>query len=75
LEEGLTRDARYIGMLSSKKTRNDRYKKLERSGFTKENFASIHAPVGLDIGAKTPEEIAIAVLAEIMAFRYGKRDS
>lgn len=75
LEEGLSRGVRYIGMLSSKNTRDDRYKKLEKSGFTKENFAAIHAPVGLDIGAKTPEEIALAVLAEITAFRYGKIDS
>jgi len=45
---------------------------LMEEGFTKDQVETIHAPVGLDIGARTPEEIALAILAEITAFRYGK---
>ena len=64
--------AKYIGMLASRSTRERRFKLLMEEGFTKDQVETIHAPVGLEIGARTPEEIALAVLAEITAFRYGK---
>ena len=73
LEEGLSKGVRYIGMLSSRKTRNNRCKKLAAAGFSRDNLVNIRAPVGLDIGAKTPEEIAIAILGEITAFRHGRK--
>ncbi|MDK2981713.1 MAG: xanthine dehydrogenase accessory factor [Chloroflexota bacterium] len=68
----LNADATYIGMLASRTTRARRYQLLQEEGFSKEQVEKIHAPVGLDIGARTPEEIALAMLAEITAHRYGK---
>jgi xanthine dehydrogenase accessory factor len=62
----------YIGMLASRTTRARRFELLAGEGFPMEQIEKIHAPVGLDIGARTPEEIALAMLAEITAQRYGK---
>ena len=62
----------YIGMLASRTTRVRRFELLAQEGFPMEQIEKIHAPVGLDIGARTPEEIALAMLAEITAQRYGK---
>jgi xanthine dehydrogenase accessory factor len=68
----LKADATYIGMLASRTTKVRRFKLLAEEGFPMEQIEKIHAPVGLDIGARTPEEIALAMLAEITAHRYGK---
>jgi len=62
----------YIGMLASQKTREKRFEQLEQQGYRREQLERIHAPVGLDIGAKSLPEIALSILAEITAFRYGK---
>jgi xanthine dehydrogenase accessory factor len=62
----------YIGMLASRTTKARRFEMLTQEGFSKEQIEKIHAPVGLNIGARTPEEIALAMLAEITAHRYGK---
>lgn len=56
----------YIGCLGSKKTHTARLKRLERAGFTKTETNRIHGPIGLDIGAATPAEIAAAILAEVI---------
>ena len=73
LELALDRKVKYIGMLSSRQARDKRYQKLEESGdYTREQLQRIHAPVGLDIGARSQEEIALSILAEITAVRYGK---
>ena len=64
--------ATYIGMLASRMTKARRFELLAEEGFPMEQIEKIHAPVGLDIGARTPEEIALAMLAEITAHRYGK---
>ena len=45
---------------------------LEREGVAKEAFAKLYAPIGLDVGAETPEEIAISIAAEIIAAKKGK---
>lgn len=72
LQYAMDQKVRYIGMLASRQTRNGRYAQMERLGCRAEDLKRIHAPVGLDLGAHTPEEIALSILAEITAFRYGK---
>jgi xanthine dehydrogenase accessory factor len=61
--------ARYIGMIGSKRKVVTVYRALESEGIAPEKFDRVHAPVGIDIGATTPEEIAISVAAELIAFR------
>jgi xanthine dehydrogenase accessory factor len=67
----LATDARYVGALGSRRTHEGRVARLRRRGIDEESIARIHAPVGLDIGATTPEEIAIAIVAEMVAVRRG----
>ena len=62
-------EARYIGMIGSKRKVISVYKALEREGFSAEEFERVHAPVGLDIGALSPEEIAVSITAELIAVR------
>jgi len=61
--------ARYIGMIGSKRKVIAIYRELEKEGLSRELFERVHAPVGLDIGAVTPEEIAVAITAEMIAVR------
>ena len=61
--------ARYIGMIGSKRKVLSVYKALEKEGYSPEEFERVHAPVGLDIGALTPEEIAVSITAELIAVR------
>lgn len=72
LAVALRRKAGYIGMVGSKGTRATRDAELREQGFTEGELARIHGPIGLDIGAKTPEEIAVAILAQIIAASHGK---
>jgi xanthine dehydrogenase accessory factor len=62
-------DARYIGMIGSKRKVLSVYKALEKEGFSMAEFERVHAPVGLDIGALAPEEIAVSIAAELIAVR------
>jgi len=62
-------EARYIGMIGSKRKVLSVYKALEKEGYLPEEFDRVHAPVGLDIGALTPEEIAVSITAELIAVR------
>lgn len=64
--------AGYIGALGSRKTQADREKRLREAGVNEERLAEIHAPCGLDLGARTPEETAISILAEIVLSRTGR---
>jgi len=61
--------ARYIGMIGSKRKTIAVFRELTKEGLSPELFERVHAPVGLDIGAITPEEIAVAIAAELIATR------
>jgi xanthine dehydrogenase accessory factor len=61
--------AGYIGMIGSKRKVTGIFHELQKEGIPAEGFRNVHAPVGLDIGAQTPEEIAISILAEMVACR------
>jgi xanthine dehydrogenase accessory factor len=61
--------ARYVGMIGSKRKVIEIFKNLQREGVPSHLFERVHAPIGLDIGAVTPEEIAIAITAELIAMR------
>lgn len=72
LEIALRSPARYIGALGSKKTHAKRRAALEKTGFAEEDIARIHNPIGLDLGGRRAEEIALAIVAEMVAARYGR---
>lgn len=59
----------YLGMIGSRRKRDLIYKTLEEDGFAKEEFLRVHSPIGLDIAADTPEEIAISIVAELIQVR------
>jgi xanthine dehydrogenase accessory factor len=63
--------AKYIGMIGSQRKVIAIYKQLEKEGIAPDKLARVYAPVGLDIGAIAPEEIAIAIVAEMIAIRRG----
>ncbi len=65
IQAALRSDIFYLGCLGSTRTHAKRVSRLEEAGFTAEEIAKIHAPVGLDIGAATPAEIAVSVMAQI----------
>ncbi|MFN2180866.1 MAG: XdhC family protein [Candidatus Promineifilaceae bacterium] len=69
----LDRELFYIGALGSRKTHAKRLERLARKGFTANETSRIHAPIGLDIGAASPAEIAISIMAEIVSVRNGKQ--
>ncbi len=71
LKWALGTDARYIGMIGSKRKINTIYKSLKEEGVPEGEFKRVHAPIGLDIGAETPEEIAVSILAEIVQIYKG----
>jgi xanthine dehydrogenase accessory factor len=62
-------EARYIGMIGSKRKVISVYRALEKEGHNLEKFERVHAPVGLDIGALSPDEIAVSIAAELIAVR------
>lgn len=69
----LETEARYIGAVGSRKTNRDRRARLRAAGVSEESLARIRGPIGLDIGAESPEEMAISILAEIIAVRHGRQ--
>ena len=72
LEVALRSEAGYIGAMGSRKTHAKRIDELQKRGFGKSDLARIHAPIGLDIGGSAPEELALAILAEVVASRHGR---
>jgi xanthine dehydrogenase accessory factor len=71
LEVALRRPAAYIGAMGSRRTHDDRLARLRESGLTETELARLRSPIGLDLGARTPEETAIAIAAELIQLRWG----
>jgi xanthine dehydrogenase accessory factor len=69
----LTTKVGYIGVMGSRKTHDKRNERLREAGVADEQFARLMSPIGLDIGARTPEETAVSIVAEIIALRTGRR--
>jgi len=74
LELALRSPACYVGAIGSKKTQALRRERLRAAGFSEAEVARLHGPIGLDLGGRNPAEIALAILAEITAVRYGRRE-
>ena len=72
LTQLIQRDFKYIGMIGSLRKINTMREDLQKEGIPEEAFSKLKAPIGLDIGAETPEEIAISIAAEIIAAKKGK---
>ncbi|CAK7002626.1 MAG: hypothetical protein EUB_00127 [Eubacterium sp.] len=70
LAAALTKKAAYLGMIGSRKKIAAVYEKLRSEGFTHEQLEAVYAPIGMDIGGETPEEIAISIVAEMLAVKY-----
>jgi xanthine dehydrogenase accessory factor len=71
LEVALRTPAAYVGVMGSRTTHEDRLARLRAAGMTESELERLRSPIGLDIGARTPEEVAIAIAAEIVADRWG----
>ena len=71
LRVALPSPARYVGALGSPKTHAKRLARLREEGMPEEQLARLHAPIGLKIGGGTPEEIAVSIIAEIVAAKHG----
>lgn len=65
-------EARYVGLIGSRRTQAQRREMLRRVGLSDDELARLHGPIGLDLGAVTPEEIALSILAEMTAVKYGR---
>ena len=64
--------AGYLGVMGSRRTQDERVERLREQGVSDGAMARLHAPIGLDLGARTPEETAVAICAEIIATRTGR---
>ncbi len=65
--------AAYIGAMGSRQATQDRWKRLQKAGLTPAEIDRINAPIGLDIGASTPQETAISIMAQIIAHHHGRK--
>ena len=71
LRSVLRKPAGYVGAIGSRKTNQNRFDALRKEGFKEEELASVHGPIGLDLGSRGAEETALGILAEITAVRFG----
>jgi xanthine dehydrogenase accessory factor len=69
--EALRRNCRYVGAVGSRKTQGDRRERLRAAGVGEDELARLRGPVGLDLGGRAPAETALAIMAEVVASRYG----
>lgn len=75
LAQALRTQAGYIGMIGSRRKRDKLYASLKTKGFQGTEFARVYSPIGLDIGAETPEEIAVSIAGELIKARAERRKS
>ncbi|WP_320780515.1 XdhC/CoxI family protein [Streptomyces sp. CRN 30] len=71
LEVALRLPAAFVGAMGSRRTHEDRHRRLRAAGLTERELARLRSPIGLDLGARTPEETALSIAAEIVAARRG----
>ena len=71
LEVALRTPAGYIGAMGSRRTHEDRLERLRAVGMTEEELSRLRSPIGLDLGARTPEETAVSIAAELIQLRWG----
>jgi len=72
IEQALALPVAFVGAMGSRRTSDTRFAELRRRGVTEESLARLHSPIGLDLGASTPEETAISILAQVLAERSAK---
>ena len=71
LEVALRTPAGYVGAMGSRRTHEDRLDRLRAIGMTDAELARLRSPIGLDLGARTPEETAVSIAAELIQLRWG----
>ncbi|CAL9272604.1 MULTISPECIES: XdhC family protein [Streptomyces] len=71
LTEALRMPVAFVGAMGSRRTHEDRDRRLREAGVTERELARLRSPIGLDLGARTPEETALSIAAEIVAVRHG----
>src|SRR5712664_3107411 len=71
LRSVLGKDVGYIGAIGSRKTNQNRFEALREEGFTEEQLARVHGPIGLDLGGRGAEETALGIMAQVTAVRFG----
>ncbi|MDA4888160.1 XdhC family protein [Streptomyces sp. MS2A] len=71
LTEALRMPVAFVGAMGSRRTHEDRARRLREAGLTEDELARLRSPIGLDLGARTPEETALSIAAEIVALRRG----
>jgi len=72
LEQVLRSKAAYIGMIDSRSKRDQIYKEIMSHGFKKEKLKRVHSPIGTNIGAETPEKLAVSIVGELIRVRSEK---
>ena len=72
LEEVLKNPPKYTGMIGSKRKVKIIFDDLRRKGVTEDLLQTVHAPIGIDIGAETPQEIAVSIVAELIKIRSSR---
>jgi xanthine dehydrogenase accessory factor len=70
LAAALKTEAGYIGAIGSRKTHAERFERMARWGITPEELQQVYAPIGLDLGGRTPEETALSIIAEVVAVKH-----